>query len=330
MNGKSLVTLVLAIVFGLGAMIFSRQLMSPRESRKEEETQEVLVAARDLKEEESLKTDMIKTTRMVKSAVPPGAFSSFKDVEERWVKTAMLEGDLLIEKKLGPKGMPPGLVANIPKGMRAFAVDVTEQSSVSGFILPGHHVDIVKFDSSNQSQQRGETILQNVLVLAAGQVFTRPEERSLQTRTVTLALDPEDVHILVAARAHGSLSLALRGVNDNGVVAKPTPAKPAVDPEHARKLKLAEDKSKELEQELDLLKQAIAKKAAEPKAKPRPTAKIVTVYRGVGNLQRISLERSGVAELAPKGPSLAAAGPAPKNLEPTANPDLAAGDDEDP
>ncbi len=342
MNTRSLVTLVLAIAFGLGAMIFTRQMLGPRESRKEEETQEVLVAARDLKEEESIKADMLKTTRMVKSAVPPGAFSSLKDVEERWVKTAMLEGDLLIEKKLGPKGMPPGLVANIPKGMRAFAVDVTEQSSVSGFILPGHHVDIVKFDASDPRVKRGETILQNVLVLAAGQTFTRPEERSLQTRTVTLALDPEDVHILVAARAQGALSLALRGVNDNGVVAKPAPFKPAVDPEHERKLKVAEDRGKELEHELELLKEAIAKKEAEAKAAlakavlakstARPTSRVVAVYRGMGNVQRVSLEKPGVSELAPKGDQVASATPAqpPKNLEPTANQDLAAGDDEAP
>ena len=49
-----------------------------------------------------------------------------------------------MDKKLGPKGSPPGLVANIPKGMRAYTVDVTEQSGVSGFILPNHRVDVVR------------------------------------------------------------------------------------------------------------------------------------------------------------------------------------------
>ena len=151
---------------------------------------------------------MVKVIRMAKSAVPPNAFTSFKDVEDRWVKTTMLEGDVLVEKKLGPKGTPPGLVANIPKGMRAFAIDVTEQSGVSGFILPGHRVDVIRYDANERTSLRAETILQNVLVLAAGQVFTRPEERSVQSRTVTLALKPEEVDILVAARARG-LAFAL-------------------------------------------------------------------------------------------------------------------------
>ena len=76
----------------------------------------MLVAARDFKEEEILKPDMVKVSRVARSAIPPNAFSTFKDVEERWVRTTMLEGDVLVEKKLGPKGTPPGLVANIPDG----------------------------------------------------------------------------------------------------------------------------------------------------------------------------------------------------------------------
>ena len=80
------------------------------------------------------------------------------------------------------------MVANVPKGMRAFAVEVNEQPAVSGFILPGHRVDVEWYESKEKTpEQRGETILQNVLVLAAGQVFTRQEEKSLQNRTVTLA-----------------------------------------------------------------------------------------------------------------------------------------------
>ena len=78
--------LALAIVFGLGAMLLSRQMLAQDPGKKDEETQEVVVAARDLKEEESLKPELIKVVRMAKSAIPPGAFSSPKDVEERWFK----------------------------------------------------------------------------------------------------------------------------------------------------------------------------------------------------------------------------------------------------
>ena len=107
------------------------------------------------------------------------------------------------------------MVARIPKGMRAFAIEVNEHTGVSGFILPDHRVDVVQPESGPNSTSEAETILQDVLVLASGQVFTRPEDRSIQSRTVTLAVTPEQVDILVAASAKGSLSLSLRGLNDH-------------------------------------------------------------------------------------------------------------------
>jgi pilus assembly protein CpaB len=243
-------------------MLATRRLMS-KPAPSDDGTQEIVVAARDFKEEEILKPDMMKLARMVTKAVPPGAFSSIKDIEDRWVKTAMLEGDTIVEKKLGPKGSPPGLVANIPKGMRAFAVEVNEQSGVSGFILPGHHVDVVRFEGTDRGPlRRGETILQDVPVLAAGQVFTRPEEKALQTRTVTLAVLPDQVDILVAARANGPLSLSLRGVNDHNILDRPKPKPAENNEEQARRIKL--------EKELAELKVALAKKQAEPPPPPPP------------------------------------------------------------
>ncbi len=298
MNGKSLMMLGLAIVLGLGAMLLSSQMLSQDSGKLPEDAQDVLVATRDIKEEELLKPDMVKVSRMAKSAVPPGAFSSPKDIEERWVKTTLLEGDVLVEKKLGPKGMPPGLVANIPKGMRAYALEVTEQSGVSGFVLPGHRVDVVRFESE-KGVQRGETILQDILVLASGQVFTRAEERTLTTRTVTLAVTPEQVDSLVAARSRGPLSLSLRGVNDHEVVARPTPKIQDVDALEKR-WKLEEERRKQLEKELAELKVLLTKMSVRPTPPATAPPRFTTVYRGIDNTRRIRIDQAAVAELAPR------------------------------
>ncbi|QEH34305.1 hypothetical protein OJF2_28410 [Aquisphaera giovannonii] len=262
MNGRSLMVLGLAVVLGLGAMVVTMKYMG-RPPEAVEETQEVLVAARDFKEEELLKADMVKVERMSKKSIPPGAFAAFKDVEDRWVRTAMLEGDLIVDKKLGPKGTPPGLVANIPKGMRAFAVEVNEQSGVSGFVLPGHRVDVIRYEAPQSGKpSHAEMILQNVLVLASGQVFTRPEEKALQNHTVTLAVTPEQASVLVAAKANGPLSLSLRGVNDQEVVARPKEA-PEVK-------SLRDDLEKErqararLEKDNEEIRQALAKTRSGP------------------------------------------------------------------
>ncbi|WP_165220245.1 Flp pilus assembly protein CpaB [Aquisphaera insulae] len=262
MNGRSLMVLSLAVVLGLGAMIISMKYMG-KPPAVEEETQDVIVAARDFKHEEILKADMVNVVRMARKSVPPGAFAAFKDVEDRWVSTTMIEGDLIVEKKLGPKGTPPGLVANIPKGMRAFAVEVNEQSGVSGFVLPGHRVDVIRYEAPEAGKQpHADMILQNVLVLASGQVFTRSEEKSLQNHTVTLAVTPEQASILVAAKANGPLSLSLRGVNDHDVVARPKEApemkglRDDLEKERQARLKLEKDNEE--------IRQNMAKKQAGP------------------------------------------------------------------
>jgi pilus assembly protein CpaB len=311
MNRRSVLILALAVAIGLGAMFLSRQFLASNKGKQAEETLEVLVAARDFKEEEILKPDMVKVIPMAKSAIPPRSFTSFKDVEDRWVKTTMLEGDVIVEKKLGVKGTPPGLVANIPKGMRAFAIDVTEQSGVSGFILPGHRVDVLRYENNDKHDLRAETILQNVLVLAAGQVFMRPEERSVQSRTVTLAVKPDEVDILVTARAKGALSLALRGVNDHDLVVrrepkpapKPAPA-PAINHEHEKRLKLEEEKRAKLEEDLRQLKEELARAVVpRPARKPSRAPRILTIYRGIQNAQRIRTDQAAAAELDPPEPA---------------------------
>src|SRR3974377_346058 len=119
MKGRTLEGRVFSVFPRSGALPVAPRVMT-KPAAAEAESQEILVAARDFKEEEILKPDMIKTVRTSKSAVPVGAFSPCKDGEERGVKATMLEGDPIVEKKLGPKGSPPGRVANIPKGMRAY------------------------------------------------------------------------------------------------------------------------------------------------------------------------------------------------------------------
>ena len=71
-------------------------------------------------------------------------------------------------------------------------------------------MDVVQCESNERNRDlRSETILQNILVLAAGQVFTRREENAVQSRTVTLAVTPKQVDTLVAARTKGPFLLRL-------------------------------------------------------------------------------------------------------------------------
>ena len=284
---------------------------------KEDETQDVIVAARDFKDEEVLKADMVKPIRMAKSAVPAGAFSSFKDIEDRWVKTTMLEGRRHRRAEARAQGQRRrGSSRNIPKGMRAFAVEVNEQSGVSGFILPGHRVDVVRFEQGEKSRSsEAETILQDILVLAAGQVFTRPEEKSVQSRTVTLAVTPEQVDILVAAKAKGPLSLSLRGrqrprdrrppqAQARGGRAGEGPQDQAREGARGREGPPAQAREKRTRRPQGRAGEEAGRAAAPasaptpPPPPPTPKKRYVSIYRGLDNMTKISVDESSVNELA--------------------------------
>ena len=124
-------------------------------------------------------------------------------------------------------------------------------------------------------------------MLASGQIFTRADERSLTNRTVTLAVTPEQVDTLVAARSKGAPALSLRGLNDQQVVARPKPKSAAPDPmekrwklEEERRKELErqmEERRKEFERQMEELKAALAKKLAEPP--PRPSRPVASARR---------------------------------------------------
>lgn len=277
-NGRPIVMLAFAVLSGLGAMYGTSRLLSRNQGLPVVEMQDVLVAARDVKVEEVVRPELVKVVRMEKQAVPAGSFSQAKDVEGRWVQLALLEGEPLVERKLAPRGSPPGIMARIPKGMRGFSIDVNEQSGVSGFILPDHRVDVIQVAPDDKGRSEAETILQDVLVLASGQVFTRPDDRTVQARTVTLAVTPEQSEILTAAKVRGTLSLSLRPLDSHEIVPSRKKKKP---PEEERPAPVVVEKAVE----------PPPPPPAPPPSPPPPPARFVVIYRGSEDVKRIRIDQ---------------------------------------
>ena len=260
----------------------------------------------------------IKMEPVAKSAIPPGAFSSFRDLADRWVQIKTLEGEAIVEKKLAPKGTPIGLIARIPKGSRAFAITVNEQTGVSGFILPEHRVDVFQVQqAASGDNSRAVPVLQDVLVLASGTNVqgSTSTDRTVQARTVTVAVTPEEAAVLTAAQSKGTaLSPRLRGMNDHD---KTTVAEPPADP---------------------LPKVSMTPPAApEPKPEPKaelksgpsdtdlgaePPPRYVTIYRGPsGKREQIRVDQPPGAEETglgfPSATDLASAPTEPPQATPT-------------
>src|SRR5258706_6775765 len=93
--------------------------------------------------------------------------------------------------------------------------------SLAGMLQPGERVDILgKFERAQGAEYATVTLLQNVLVIATGDVRGEGEgegggaggQRSFTN--ITVSVDPEEAELLVFAIARGPINMALRSQED--------------------------------------------------------------------------------------------------------------------
>jgi pilus assembly protein CpaB len=188
-----------------------------------QETENVVVAAVNLEVGDSVTSKHVKLSLWPKADVPGGAFRSLPEVEGWVARISIVTGEPLLKAKLldpelaGRGGLLSMLV---PEGLRGVTIKVNRAVQESGFIHPNSHVDVVvSITKGGTSGERiAKVVLQNVLVLAAGQTVEMRENKPVRVTTVTLALTPEQVERLALAQTVGRLMLATRNLRDDQVI----------------------------------------------------------------------------------------------------------------
>lgn len=215
---------VLALVFaGIAAWLTFHYLQKEMSKTKAVEPQSIVVAAADIPIGSAIGESQLKVTSWPKDSIPLGSSSSVKPLVGRVAVRPISKGDAVTEQKLKPKAAAQGsgfLTYIIPLGHRAITVAVNEVAGVAGFITPNDRVDIVltTLVPGSQTENISKIILQNVPVLATGQITEQKEGKPAVVPTVTLDLTPEDSEKLVLAGAKGSLQLLLRNIADSGPI----------------------------------------------------------------------------------------------------------------
>jgi pilus assembly protein CpaB len=149
-----------------------------------------------------------------------GSYKDTKQVDNRITMVEMFENDLVLEKKLVPKeGGVGGLTAVIDKEKRAISVKVDSVIGVAGFVLPGTHVDVIVTGQPRTNEDpTSKVIVENIKVLTADKTLEKdPEGKAIDSRVVTLLVDPEQATKIALASADGRIQLVLRNSQDNGV-----------------------------------------------------------------------------------------------------------------
>jgi pilus assembly protein CpaB len=213
MKPKTMILMGLAVTCGLGASYMTSRLLAER-TPVEDEKIEILVAKRNMSVGERLlkPEELFEKKQVSKESEPPDAIRDFEALKGKSMKQSRNKGEHVTPNNL--RGEKEQL--DIPEGYFAMGLGVNLEGTASGFAtLPKSRVNIiwtVRGPDANSSYS--QLLLQNVLVLAADLKLNSDGELASPAQVVTFALSTEDVLKINLAKHIGTLSLALRNVDE--------------------------------------------------------------------------------------------------------------------
>jgi pilus assembly protein CpaB len=215
------IALLLAVLASLGAYKFlSGQSRVAAQARLQ--TVGIVVAVVDIPLGSTINPNQVAVSPWPKDSYPKDALADPKIAVGRVALRDFFRGEPVVESKLVPLGKSTGLLSlKVPVGLRAFSVKVNEVVGVGGFIVPESRVDVVVTTAppgKAQQEKVSKIVLEDIRVIAAGQVIEQKENKPVTVNTVTLALLPEEAEKLALASNDGIIQLVMRNFTDNVVV----------------------------------------------------------------------------------------------------------------
>lgn len=205
----------------------------------------VVVAKTTLPAQTVLTPDNVELRDVNSDALQPNAATAMSDVQGKALSVPVATGQQILAPFLVNADAPEvkKFADLVPAGKRAMAVTFTEINTAGGLIAPGDFVDVIgTFNKNILGKDQSMLILQDILVLAVAQNTSAdqlprqsgantgtslpPPTRGTtgvpvptaaavpfapaQTRTVTLAVDPEAAERLALAEDYGKLRYIVR------------------------------------------------------------------------------------------------------------------------
>ncbi len=181
---------------------------------------DVVVSTADILRDTIIDESMLTSEKVPKKFVQPGSITTIDQAVGRLALTTIKKGQQVLDASL-IKYTESYLSHEIPSGMRAITIAVTDITGVAGLIKPGNYVDIlITHDYSDKQtvDKRTKTIFQNVKILAVDRNLTKisnplvavEDTKKERVNNVTIALPPREVQRIVLAQELGMITLALR------------------------------------------------------------------------------------------------------------------------
>ena len=206
--------IIALVVSGVFTFWLSQKYMKNRPAPPAPKSQYVAAAA-NLEAGQAIKAENLRMVDWPTSVPLPGAFTAPQPLVGRILLYPIAAGEPILERQLANPGSGLGLTVKIPDGMRAISLRSDEVVGVAGFLLPGTHVDVLVTVRPSNADPVTSIVLQDVVVLTAGQKTEPDPEGKPQTATVvTLLVKPEDAQKVDLAATQGIVHFVLRNGSD--------------------------------------------------------------------------------------------------------------------
>jgi pilus assembly protein CpaB len=185
--------------------------------------QPVVVAANQIPFGATIEPAQLKVQDWPKNNLPVGYKANPKEIEGRLAVVNIPANSPVLESSLAPAQPGAGMLSFlVPEGHRAVTVAVNEVVGVAGFVLPNSIVDVVATVTPpyGSNTRVSKIVLQNIKVLATGQILEQKEGKPVTSPTVTLDVTPEQAEKLIIA-SENRVQLILKHLGDNQEVKTP-------------------------------------------------------------------------------------------------------------
>lgn len=239
MNARSLLIIVAALlVAGVTAFLARGWLSAERAQLQTQQVavvqqvpaQAVLVAAANLPTGLFLKEEHLRWQAWPADAADPNYLlqdtTDMAALIGSVVRRGISAGEPIIAGKIVKPGDRGFLAAVLKPGLRAVTFSISETSGVAGMVFPGDRVDILLTHELQGSEEdtgivrrASETVLENVRVLAIGQLLDDQSEVPVTGKTATIEVTPKQAEMMAVMVELGRVSLALRSLADEEIEA---------------------------------------------------------------------------------------------------------------
>jgi pilus assembly protein CpaB len=179
---------------------------------------EIIVAATPKNYGDTLAKEDVTAILWPQNALPEGAFLQYDalfpqdDTAPRFITRRIEAFEPILAVKVTEPGQQAGLNGALEPGMRAFAINV----AVSDLLQVGDHVDLYWTGSANGNSGEVTRLIETRLKIIAidRQSNQGLSDGTISTRSLTVAVTPEQVGRLAQAQATGRLVTSLVGLQD--------------------------------------------------------------------------------------------------------------------